>query len=84
MAVSLVGGRLLYCLIESGPLGTCIAAGVPRVLSMSLHSAALLLGIWAGPRIGFRLESKALGWMCGALLVLVASAALVYLGFHIG
>jgi hypothetical protein len=52
VAVSLVGGRLLYCLIESGPLGTCIAAGVPRVLSMSLHSAALLLGISAGPRIG--------------------------------
>ena len=84
VVASLLGGRLLHCLLESGPLGTCIAAGMPRVLAMSLHSAALLLGIWAGPRIGLRLHSKALGWLCGALIVVAISTVLVWIGFPIG
>ena len=84
VVVSLVGGRLLHCLIAAGPLGACMEAGVPRAWAMSLHSAALLLGIWAGPRIGLQLESKALGWLCGALIVVVASATLVSLNFSIG
>src|SRR5215213_523791 len=66
IVVSLLGGRLLHCAIEQGPLASCIQAGMPRVVAMSLHCAALLLGIWAGPRIGLRLNNKALGWTCGA------------------
>jgi hypothetical protein len=79
VVASLVGGRLLHCAIEVGPLETCIAAGMPRVLAMSMHSAALLLGIWAGPRIGLQF-----GWLCGALLFVIVSAALVWTGFPIG
>jgi len=79
VVVSLVGGRLLHCLIAAGPLGACMEAGVPRAWAMSLHSAALLLGIWAGPRIGLQF-----GWLCGALLFVIVSAALVWTGFPIG
>jgi hypothetical protein len=61
VVVSLVGGRLLHCFIQSGPIGTCFIEGMPRILSMSLHSAALLLGVWAGPRLGLRLDNKLLG-----------------------
>ena len=58
VVASLLGGRLLHCALEVEALGTCIAAGMPRVLAMSLHSGALLFGIWAGPRVGLRLESE--------------------------
>jgi len=51
---------------------------------MSLHSASLLLGVWAGPRIGLRLENKALGWLCGGLLVVVVSGLLMWIGFPVG
>ena len=51
---------------------------------MSLHSAALLLGIWAGPRIGLRLQNKPLGWLCGALIVVVGSTLLAWNGFFLG
>jgi len=51
---------------------------------MSLHSAALLLGIWAGPRIGLRLQNKPLGLLCGALLVVVVSTALLWIRLPIG
>jgi hypothetical protein len=54
------------------------------VFGISLHSAALLLGIWAGPRIGLRLHNKGLGWLCGALIVVITSAALIWIGFPIG
>ena len=57
---------------------------MPRVLGISLHSAGLLLGMWAGPRIGLRLHSKELGWLCGALIVVAVSAALAWTGFPIG
>lgn len=55
-----------------------------RVLAMSLHFAALLLGIWAGPRIGLRLHDKGLGWLCGALIVVAMSAVLIWIAFPIG
>ena len=55
-----------------------------KVLAMSLHSASLLFGILAGPRIGLRLRNKALGWPCGALLVVVVSAALLWIGPPMG
>ena len=84
VVVSFVGGRLLHCFIQSGPIGPCFSTGMPRILSMSLHSAALLLGVWAGPRLGLRFDNKPLGWMSGALLVVVVSAVLVWTGFPIG
>ena len=84
VVASLLGGQLLHCAIEVEALGTCIAAGMPRVLAMSLHSGALLFGIWAGPRVGLRLESKALGWLCGSLIVLASCTVLVWIGFPIG
>ena len=84
IVVSVIGGRLLHCTIEQGPLGSCIQAGMPRVLGISLHSAGLLLGIWAGPRIGLWFHSKELGWLCGALVVVITSAVLLRIGFPIG
>ena len=54
-----------------------------QMLAMSLHSAALLLGIWVGPRIGFRLDSKGLGWVFGMALIVGISAVLVWIGFPI-
>ena len=83
IVLSLVGGRLIHCAVEQGPLGSCIQAGMPRLLGISLHSAGLLLGIWAGPRIGLRVHSKELGWLCGAMIVMAISAALMWLGFRI-
>ena len=84
IVVSLIGARLLLCAIDQGPLVSCMQTGMPRVLGMSLYCAGLLLGIWAGPKIGLRLHSKALGWLCGALIVVAASAALAWMGFPIG
>ena len=84
IVVSLTGSRLLLCAIEQGPLGSCMQAGIPRVLGISLHSAGLLLGIWAGPRSGLRLQSTELGWLSGALMVVAVSAALVWIGLPIG
>ena len=84
IAVSLVGGRVLHCAIEQGPLESCVLTGMPRVLAISLHSAGLLLGIWAGPRVGLRLHSKELGWLGGALIVGGTSMMLIWIGFPIG
>ena len=84
VVASLFGGRLFHCLIVSEPIGHCLQAGMPRLLAMSLHSASLLLGVWAGPRIGLRLENKALGWLCGGLLVVVVSGLLMWIGFPVG
>src|SRR4051794_37481613 len=76
IAVSLCGGRLLHCAINEGPMQTCMQDDVHGVIAMSLHAASLLLGIWAGPRIGLRLQRYWLGYVAGALIVLVASASL--------
>ena len=84
LVVCFVGGRVLHCATLADPFGGCLYDGVPRVLSMSLHSAALLFGIWAGPRIGLRINNSELGWVCGALIVVGISAALVWIGLPIG
>lgn len=44
--------------------------------------ALVLLGIWAGPRIGLRLNTKPLGWLCGALIIVALSCMLVLFGFR--
>jgi hypothetical protein len=83
VVVSLFGGRLLYCLTADGPMQACMRDGMHRVIGMSLHAASLLFGIWAGPRIGLRIQRYWLGYVGGALIVLSISAALVWLGFPI-
>ena len=84
IVASLVGGRLIHGATERGPLGSCVLTGMPGVLAISLHSAGLLLGILAGPRIGLRLHSKELGWLCGVLIVVGFSMMLVWFGFPKG
>ena len=81
IVVSLCGGRLLHCAINAGPMQTCVQDGLHRVLGMSLHAASLLFGIWAGPRIGLRLQRYWLGYVVGALITIGGSACFVWLGF---
>jgi hypothetical protein len=69
--------------MAAGPMRACTQDGMHRVIAMSLHAASLLFGIWAGPRIGLRLRRYWLGYICGALIVLSISSALVWLGFAI-
>ena len=83
IVVSLCGGRLLHCAINAGPMQTCVQDGLHRVIGMSLHAASLLFGVWAGPRIALRLQRYWLGYVAGALIVSVASASLIWLGFPI-
>jgi hypothetical protein len=83
VVAALFGGRLLACLADAGPLQACMQSGMHRVIAMSLHAASLLFGIWAGPRIGLRLQRYWLGYVCGAGIVLAISAALVWLGLPI-
>ena len=81
LVLTLLGGRLLHCAIFGGPLQVCVQDGMHRVIGMSLHGAALLLGIWAGPRIGLRLRRYWLRYAAGALIAIVGSASLAWLGF---
>jgi hypothetical protein len=83
IVVSLCGGRLLHCAINAGPMQTCVQDGMHRVIGVSLHAVSLVFGIWAGPRIGLRLQRYWLGYVAGALIVLVASASLIWLAFPI-
>jgi hypothetical protein len=83
LVVSFFGGRLLHCLTGDAPMQACMQGGMHRVIGMSLHAASLLLGIWAGPRIGLRLQRYWLGYVCGALIVLSISATLAWIEFPI-
>ena len=83
LVLSLLGGRMFYCLSEPGSVQACMQSGMHRILSISSHAAALLLGIWAGPRIGLRLRRYRLGYVAGTLIVVAASASLTWLGFSI-
>jgi hypothetical protein len=70
VVIALFGGRLLHCAMGEGPMQACMQDGMHRVIGMSLHAASLLFGIWAGPRIGLRLQRYWLGYVGGALIVL--------------
>ena len=83
IVVALFGGRLLACATAEGPMQVCMQAGMHRVIGMSLHCASLLIGVWAGPRIGLQLRRYWLGSVAGALIVLAASGSLIQLGFPI-
>jgi hypothetical protein len=83
LLLSLVGGRVLYCASSDGPLQACMQAGMHNVISRSLPGAAILLGIWAGPRVGLRLQRFWLGYLVGALIALIGVAFLVWLGLPI-
>ena len=83
LVISLVGGRPLHCASVESPLQACVQGGMHRVIGMSLHSASLPFGVWAGPRIGLRFERYWLGYVVGALIVVVGSAVLIWLGFAV-
>jgi hypothetical protein len=81
LVLSLFGGRALYCASLHEPFQNCMVAGMHNVIGRSLHGASALLGLWAGPRIGLRLQRYWLGYVAGALIVLVGIRSLVWLGF---
>jgi len=83
VVISLFGGRLLHCATSEGSMQVCMQDGMHRVIGMSLHTASLLVGIWAGPRIGLQVQRYWLGYVAGALIVVLTSASLVWLGFPI-
>ena len=56
IVTALFGSRVLHCLMAEGPTQACMQDGMHRVLGVSFHAASLLLGIWAGPRIGLRTQ----------------------------
>ena len=80
LVLSLFGGRALHCASMAGPLQSCMQAGMHKVIGRSLHGGAVLLGFWAGPRIGLRLQRYWLGYVAGALIALAAIASLAWLG----
>jgi hypothetical protein len=83
LVLSLFGGRALHCASVDGAVQSCMHAGMHNIVGRSLHGGAVLLGIWAGPRIGLRLQRYWLGYLAGALITLAAMASLVLLGFPI-
>ena len=60
IVVSVIGGRLLHCAIEQGPLGSCIQAGMPRVLGISLIAPAFCLEY--GPALGLDIGCTTRNW----------------------
>ena len=54
--------------------------GMPRVIGMSLQAGALILAIWAGPKIGRTLNSQVLGYVSGGTIFLALTALLLWLG----
>ena len=45
-----------------------------------MQTGALILAIRAGPKIGQRLQSQVLGFLCGGVLFWALSVVLVWLG----
>ena len=83
IVLSLFGGRVLYCASLHEPFQNCMEAGMHNVLGRSRHGASVLLGLWAGPRIGLRFRRYWFGILSGALITLAGSTSLVWLGFTI-
>src|SRR4051812_30062196 len=80
--IAFIGGLVMHCVAAPGPVQVCVQAGSYGVLSRALYAAAVLVGVWACPRIGLRLNNQALGWVCGAAIVLALAALLFLLGFQ--
>jgi hypothetical protein len=76
----LFAGRALYCANGDGPFQACMQSGMPRVIGMSLQAGAVILAIWVGPKIGWRLNSRVLGYFSGGTIFLALSALLLWLG----
>jgi len=55
---------------------TCTQEGMHRVIGMSLHTASLHFSIWAGPRVGLRLQRYWLGYVLVVLLVVAGGGEL--------
>jgi hypothetical protein len=76
----LLAARALYCVTGAVGFQACMQSGMPKVIGMALSSAVLLFAIWAGPKIGKRLTSEALGYGSGIAIFLALTTALLWLG----
>ena len=76
----LFAARALYCANGAAPFQACMQSGMPSVLGMSLQAGAMIFAIWAGPKIGRRLEYEVLGYVSGGTIFLALSALLLWLG----
>ena len=76
----LFAGRALYCTSGDAGFQSCMQSGMSRVLGMSLQAGTMILAIWAGPKIGQRLNSQVLGYVSGGTIFLALSALLLWFG----
>ena len=79
VVVSIFGGRALSC-SGVGRFQQCMRDGMPGIIGVALQAGVLVVAVWTGSGIGQARKSTGLGLACGALIFLLLSSLLGWLG----
>ena len=79
VVLSVLGGRAISC-SGVGRFQQCVCDGMPGIIGVALQAGVLVFAVWAGSGIGQARKSTGLGLACGALIFLLLSSLLGWLG----